>query len=203
LPMMGFLYRSIKPGQECQPLQRDPRLHHAPVLGFAAARGQATLLQAVEQPSDVGISCNHAISDFAASEPVRCSAQYPEHVVLRRREILGLQNLSRPSRQHVGRTQQVEERHLLGARSPPRLAFRWARFTHPFEGYRYNDYCQDDFLACKNSHFPFRVVGCLRAEVYKLARRHDDNFIDDLAHRVSARSSRSRNSAVCITVMTR
>src|SRR5712692_10583526 len=127
---MGFLYRPIEPGQECEPLWRNPRQHHAPVLGSPAARDQTALVQTVEQPSDVGIPCNHAVTDFAASESFGRAAQDPEHVILRRREVFGLQRLRRPPRQHVGRTQQVEKRRLFGAGNPPRLAFRRARFSH-------------------------------------------------------------------------
>ena len=66
-----------------RPSGRDPGHHRSPVLGFAAARDQLALFQAVEQAGDVRIAGNHAAGDLAAGQPFGRAPQDAEHVVLR------------------------------------------------------------------------------------------------------------------------
>src|SRR5258708_26844401 len=40
---MAFLHRLIEPSQQLEPLRRDSRHYHSPVLGFAAASDQTPL----------------------------------------------------------------------------------------------------------------------------------------------------------------
>jgi hypothetical protein len=68
-----FLHRPVKPVQHLQSFRRNPGQNHAPVLGVAASRNQASLLQSIQQPGDVWIPGDHALPDF------RRTADLPVH----------------------------------------------------------------------------------------------------------------------------
>ncbi len=93
LPLVSPPHRPIEPAQNLQTRWGDASHYRPPIFCFAASRDEAALLQPVEQASDVWVSRNHAVGDFPAGEAFRRAAKNPEHVVLRRRNILALQNL--------------------------------------------------------------------------------------------------------------
>ena len=113
LPAMSFPYRFVKPVQEPQPRPGNPGHHCPAVPGLAGPGDQATFFQPVEQASDVRVASNHAFGDLATREPFGRAAKDSQHVVLRRGEILSLDNPHQAPGQHVGSAQQVKEGHLL------------------------------------------------------------------------------------------
>src|SRR5580704_8190939 len=110
---MGFLNRCVEAGQNLEAVGSDPDHYHAAVPGFAAARNQAALFQSVKQARDVRIAGNHAGSNFAARKALWSSAQDAQHVVLRRRQILGLENQNQAAGEHVGGARQIQKSGLL------------------------------------------------------------------------------------------
>src|SRR5882672_2771954 len=127
---MTGLHGFVESREQLYAIWRDSGHHRPPVLGFPASRDQAPLLQTVEQPSNIWVVRNHAAGDFPTREPFGCAAQDSEHVVLRRRESLGLEHGDEAARQHVYGAQQIQERGFLRiARSPWRV-LRLSRSLH-------------------------------------------------------------------------
>src|SRR5580692_11279229 len=117
---VGLLDRFIQLAQNLESVRLDLRHNHPTVLCFPPARDQTTFFQPVQQSGDVGVSRNHAARYLAAGQAVRRPAQDAEHVVLRRRKVLGLEKQGQAPRQHVRSAQQVEECSFLSTgRAPP------------------------------------------------------------------------------------
>src|SRR5580704_16260796 len=94
---VGLLYGFIEPGKQLQTRACDAGHYGTAVPGLAGPRYEAALFQPTEQASDIRIPRNHSFGDFATGEPFRGTAEDPQHVVLRRREILRLENRNQPA----------------------------------------------------------------------------------------------------------
>src|SRR5581483_3615402 len=88
------------------------------------------LFQAVQQPRDVRIACDHAISNLAAGQPFGRTSQYAQNVVLRGREILRLQQLYQRPAQHFRGPGQIQESNLFRNGSVARFSLRCGRSLH-------------------------------------------------------------------------
>src|SRR5262249_1985390 len=84
----------IQAGEELESFGRDSRPDHTPVSGFAETGDQASSFQAVEEAGDIGIAGNHPAGNLAGRETFRRPAQDAQDVVLRRREVLVLDDVS-------------------------------------------------------------------------------------------------------------
>ena len=116
---MGLLHWFVKAAEELKAAWRDSSHYCSAVFGFAAARYQFTLFQAVEQTSDIRISGDHPARDLSTKKSLRCTAQDAKHIVLRRREIFGLENSNQPTRQHIACAHQIQKHCLFGGTQAP------------------------------------------------------------------------------------
>ena len=127
---MGGPDWQVKSGEQLQTIWRDSDHYCPPILGFAASRDEAALLQTVEQPRDIWVTRNHPAADFAAGEPFRRAAQDSENIVLRRRKVFGLEHLRRTTRQYICGAQQLQEDRLFRTDRWQSFAFRLTRYLH-------------------------------------------------------------------------
>src|SRR6201984_2832583 len=129
LPAVCLLDRVIESAQQLKPVRRNLCHHDSAVLGFPPARNQPPLFQTIEQPRDIGIARNHAVRNLATGQTLRRTAQNPQHVILRRRQFLGLKHLHEAARQQITREMQIEECCFLRAGRTPR-SHSWLNFFH-------------------------------------------------------------------------
>jgi hypothetical protein len=114
---MSLTYGFIQPRQQFQPLRRNPRPYCPPILTLSATGNQRSFLQPVEQPRNIRIPRHHAVADLPARKSLRDPPQNPQHVVLCRRKILGLQHLRKPVRQSLHRSHHLKVSDLLWGRA--------------------------------------------------------------------------------------
>jgi hypothetical protein len=118
LRAMDFEHRLIEAGEQFKAHGRDGDLDGAPVLAGPAAGGEAAPLQAVQQAGDVGFALDHAGGDVAAEQTrVTGAAQDAEHVVLRRRQPVLLQEGGGRVGERVGGAENGDEGFLGGVRA--------------------------------------------------------------------------------------
>src|ERR1700728_2615703 len=98
---MGLLHWFVKAAEEFKAAWRDSSHYCSAVFGFAAARYQFTLFQAVEQTSDIRISGDHPARDLST------------------KKILGLENSNQPTRQHIACAHQIQKQCLFGGTQAP------------------------------------------------------------------------------------
>jgi hypothetical protein len=61
----------------------DTGFDHPAVFGITASLNEMPALQPIQQARDVGVTMNHALSNFAASQAIRAgAAQDPQRVIL-------------------------------------------------------------------------------------------------------------------------
>ena len=115
--MVGGLDGFIKAGHKLQSIRRDSSHHQSPVFGFPPTLDQSPFFQTVEKPRDIRVAGNHAAGYFPAGESRRRAPQDSENVVLRRRQLLALEDLSRTAREQITGPQQIKKCCFLRAAS--------------------------------------------------------------------------------------
>ncbi len=103
-------HRPVELSQHPQALRRDTGFHDASVPPLASTHNQSTILEPIEKPSHVGVSADHALSDFAARPPLPSrAAENAKHVVLRVGKACRLEGLFQLAEQSIGRAHEVEK----------------------------------------------------------------------------------------------
>lgn len=124
--MMSVEYGTFQLRQQLQASLCNPRQDHPAILGVAAPRNQAALLEAIQKPRNIRVSGDHATGDLATSQALRRPAQDSQHVVLRRRDLGCFQHRLQPPRELVAGEHEVYEDLLLQGARAARDAVRFA-----------------------------------------------------------------------------
>jgi hypothetical protein len=113
---VGLLERIVEAGQQLEAVGGDLGHDHSAVLcGFPRTRDQAAFDQAVEKAGDIGVASDHSAGNFAAGQAVWRPAEDAEDVVLRGRQVFGLENLSGAAGEQVAGAEEVEEGEFFEA----------------------------------------------------------------------------------------
>src|SRR5260221_7681244 len=108
--------------QQIQPRVSDARGNEAAIDGVSCSVNEARLFESVEQPRHVGNLRNESLLDVFATESIGASAaQNSEDIVLRRRDIVGLEHLDDRVAKHGVGSSDTEHRFLLERGKRPGL----------------------------------------------------------------------------------
>jgi hypothetical protein len=112
---VDLTYRAVEPGEQRQSPGRNANEDPAAVRVLPEPRNQASFLEAIEQPRNIGIAGNHALRDLTAQQTFGCAAQDAEDVVLGSGKLDGAQQPGRPAREQVDGAGHFNEERLFGA----------------------------------------------------------------------------------------
>jgi hypothetical protein len=129
LASMQFVHGLIQFIEQPEAFRGDAGLNDAPVFRFARASDHSAGLQAIEEAGNVRIARNEAAADFAAGQALFTgAAEDAQDIVLRAREVEGLEHRFGAAGQGVGGAQKAHED--AGFEGSPGIAFRFGGALH-------------------------------------------------------------------------
>lgn len=113
--------RAVQAAQQREPGPGDRGRHRPAVAPITRPRDQATLVEPVEQAGEIRVARQHPLGDRPVRERLRPgAAEDPQHVILRKGQILGTQDVDLQAQEVIrGQDQGLEDPFLEAELRPP------------------------------------------------------------------------------------